>query len=152
MYKHNFLTKEIQVDKIGRPSIYSLKNKIINISLNLNNFEGKLPTDQIEIWNPLIREAREIDRFATYIFDQNDLINTIKLKIKTKARRYVTLSIELSDLERLFMKYLPLPTMEAITLMKICYKANIQSIFEIKSIESFVKKLQKYSLIEIPYE
>ena len=61
----------------------------------------------------------------------------------------MTQTIELSKNEQQFMKYLPFSTEEAKPLIKICNKAKIEAIVDIKAIENFVKKLLKYDLIEI---
>lgn len=148
--KYKFATKEILTDKLGRPTVYTLKTNRIDISLTFDNdsFNDNL---DVEIWNPLIREVKGIEKLANYEFDSNDLIKEIRVKTRTKAKRFVTQTIELSKNEQLFMKHLPFSTQDPKSLIKICTKANIKSEIEMKAIENFVRKLLKYNLIEIEY-
>ena len=93
--KYNFASKEILTDKLGRPTVYTLKTSRIDISLAFENDSFNENLD-VEIWNPLIREVKGIEKLANYEFDSNQLIKEIKVKTKTKARRFVTQTIELS--------------------------------------------------------
>ena len=150
LVKHDFATKEVLIDKLGRPTLYTLTKAHIDISLSLDN-ESNVQELDIEIWNPTIREVKNIDQLATYVFDTNDLLKEIKVRSITKAKRYVTLTIELSKSEQFFMKYLPFSTEEPKSLIKICNKAKIESVVDMKAIENFVRKLLKYNLIESIY-
>ena len=146
--KYNFAVKEVLKNKLGRPSVYTLTTKKLSIELSLNREEDFQNID-LEIWNPFIREASNIDEIASYELDENNLIKTIKVKSKTRAKRFVTMTLELDKNEQLFMKYLPFSTQEAKSLIKICNKANVTTTIEIKAIENFVRKLHKYNLIEL---
>ena len=146
--KYEFASKLILTEKLGRPTVYTLKTTTINISLNLEK-DTSIEDIDVEIWNPTMREVKNIDQIATYVFDSDDLLKEIKVKSLTKAKRFVTQTIELSKNEQQFMKYLPFSTEEAKPLIKICNKAKIEAIVDIKAIENFVKKLLKYDLIEI---
>jgi hypothetical protein len=147
LVKYNFATNEILLNKLGRPTVYTLQTKVIDIRLSLEK-DSYFDDIDVEVWNPAIREAKNVDQFASYIFI-NDLVTEIKIKSKTKAKRYVTLTLELTKNEQLFMKNIPLPTMDPKPLIKICNNAKINSIIEIKALESFVKKLEKYQIIEL---
>ena len=148
LVKYNFATKKVLTKKLGRPSLYTLTTNKILISLSLDE-DSTIDEINIEIWNPTIREIKNIDEIANYIQDKDGLIEEIKVKIKTKAKRYVTLGIKLSKKEQQFMKYLPFSTAEPKSLIKVCQKAGIETIVEMKSIETFVRKIKSYNLIEI---
>ena len=150
LVKHGFAEKEVLKYKLGRPTVYTLTRANIDISLSLDK-ESHVENLDVEIWNPTIREVKNIDEIATYILDHNDLVKEIKIKSKTKAKRFVTLTIEIAKNEQQFMKYLPFSTAEPQSLIKICNKAKLESIIDIKAMESFVKKLEKYNLIEFHY-
>ncbi len=151
LVKHNFATKKVLKEKLGRPTVYTLTKSNINISLSLDK-DSQVEDLDVEIWNPTIREVKNINKLAIYVLDSNDLVKEIKIKSRTKAKRFVTLTIELSKNEQMFMKYLPFSTADPKSLVKICGKAKLESIVDIKAIENFVKKLLKYNLIEIHYQ
>ena len=146
--KYGFTTKNVLSDKQGRPSVYTLTTTTLTIALSLDK-ESEFQKIEMDFWNPLIREPIDIDKIATYDHHSEGLIQSFKTKIKTKAKRLVTFTIELDNKETYFMKYLPFPTDDPKPLIKICTDANITSPIEIKSIENFVRKLTKYNLIEI---
>jgi hypothetical protein len=149
LHKHNFVEKRNLEENPGKPTQYTLIKKKFVIEFDLDSTIDKGNLDTSNIWNPLIREKSNLEPLIRYKFNTEDQIEEIKIKIKTKARRYITKTLKLGVTERMFMKYLPYPTMDPNNIIKICFKANIASAFEIKSIENFVKKLKKYGIIDI---
>ena len=149
--KYGFTTKQVFTDKLGRPSVYTLTTATLSIELSLDE-ESEFQQIEMDFWNPMIREPIGIDERATYVLDSEGITQAIKIKLKTKAKRLVTFTLELDDKEKKFMKYLPFPTDDPKSLIKICNYANITSPIDIKSIENFVRKLLKYKLIEIVQE
>ena len=145
--KYDFTSKIILKNKLGRPSVYTLIKETIEIKFSLtNNF---LEDDLIlDIWNPVIRESVNIDEIAEYRFDSDILVNEIKVKIRTKAKKDIPIILKLDKNESLFMKYLPPPQSDPKSLIKICNSANISSNIDMKLIENFARKLLKYKLIE----
>ncbi|MHA2138849.1 MAG: hypothetical protein ACW98G_13295 [Candidatus Hodarchaeales archaeon] len=150
-FKHNLIEKEYLPNKPGKPTYFSSKVNQINISLDMHNIALTLTEkfDKEAIPNPLVRERPNLDSEAKFGIDNKGLVRNIVIKKRTKARRYVKQKVELSKTESLFMKYLPHPTMDSEYFLQLCQRAKITNYFEIKSLLSFIEKLEKLNIIEV---
>lgn len=144
---YHLLLKEVVPTQPGKPTYYALQTKQIHLTLDLDimsqNFQSKSSIPDI-----LIREKKGSYPQASFLFSNRRKVKTIKIRKRTKALRYVTHKIELSSAESRFMQFLPHPTMEPKSIIKICTKAQITDYFSQKSIFNFTQKLIKLGIIE----
>jgi predicted transcriptional regulator len=150
-YTHSLIEKEEFANKPGKPTYYYPKSDQITISLDMSAIAHSLTEslDKDMLPNPLIRERPNIESGTTYDIDRKGLVREITVKKRTKAKRFVKQKLKLSTTEGQFMKYLPHPTMEFNPFLQICSRAKIINYFEIKSLFSFIRKLENLGTIEL---
>lgn len=150
-YEQDFLEKKEFSNKPGKPTYYYPKSNQITITLDLHNIAHSLAKklDETTLPDPLIRERPNLESGVTYDIDRKGLVRGITVKKRTKARRYVKQELKISIAEGQFMKYLPHPTMEFEPFLQVCRRAKLVNYFEIKSLLSFVGKLDKLGIIEL---
>ncbi|MHA1967901.1 MAG: hypothetical protein ACW964_08880 [Candidatus Hodarchaeales archaeon] len=148
---HDFIEKQEFPNKPGKPTYFFPKSNQITITLDMNNIASSLTEkfDDETIPDPLIREIPNPESGVMYDIDNKGLIRKIMVKKRTKAKRFVRQKVELSKAEGQFMKHLPHPTMEFVPFKQVCKKAKLVNYFEIKSLFSFVRKLEKLRIIEV---
>ena len=147
LFEHDLVSKNKLMDKPGRPTLYTLLTKDIQINLNLESLSGEINSN-IDKYNPLIREKSIDKNRVAYKFTKDGLVDEIQVKKTTKAKKQIKISFQLSSVETQFMKYLPHPTKRPVAFLDLCTRARIFSITEIKIVEQFMKKLVKYDIIE----
>jgi len=141
------LEKKAVPNKPGRPTFYTLKSKDINLKLDLDNMSQTFET-KISIPNISIREKKGIYPQISLLMDNRGFVHGIKVRKKTKAQRYVTQKIELSNIESRFFRLIPHPTMEPESFYKLCDKAKIKDHVSQKTAYNFVQKLLKLGIIK----
>jgi len=94
------------------------------------------------------RSKKRIYPKVSFILTNRGSIQGIKIRKKTKAHRFVTQTIELSSVESRFMQFLPHPTMEPESFLKICTKTKITDYISQKIVYNLVQKLLKLGIIK----
>ncbi len=150
-YDHDFIEKKEFSNRPGKPTYFYPKSNQITITLDLHNIAHSLAKkmDETTLPDPLIRERPNLVSGVTYDIDRKGLVRGITVKKRTKARRYVKQEFKLSTAEGQFMKYLPHPTMEFEPFLKVCRRAKLANYFEVKSLLSFVRKLENLGIIDL---
>lgn len=150
-YEHDFIEKQGFSNKPGKPTYYYPKSNQIIITLDIHKIARSLTEklDEGTLPDPFIREKPNLESGVTYDIDSKGLVRELTVKIRTKAKRFVKQKLKLSKAESQFMKYLPHPTMEFEPFLQVCRRAKLINYFEIKSLLSFVGKLEKLGIIEL---
>ncbi len=147
LHSFGFLTKRTLNDKRGKPTYFSVKTEQTVILLD---YEILSQTADFEVSIPdiLIREEFGLFPRVQFIYGENSLIKSIKIRTRTKAKRAVTREIDVADIEGRFLKFLPHPTMEAKSLIELCEIAGITRSIQIRAIYNFVIKLKELNIIK----
>lgn len=141
------LEKKAVPDKPGRPTYYTLKSKELNLNLDLERMSQNFQVTT-SIPNIFIREKKGIYPKISLLMDKRGFVQSIKVRKKTKAQRYVTQKIELSSIESRFFRLIPHPTMEPESFDKLCIKAKITDHVSQKLVFNFVLKLLKLGIVK----
>ncbi|GAH17208.1 unnamed protein product, partial [marine sediment metagenome] len=143
--------REFMLHKPGKPTRYTLRTEEIIISLDLAYMAKSLQLD-LPIDNPMIRERANLEPDVKYQLTEGGLVNALIIRKRTKARRYVSRTIELSEMEQRFYQHVPHPTMAYEFFLKICHKVGISDYFDLKQLLVFVQKLQRLNIVNFILE
>ena len=147
LYRYEFLNKEFVNSQPGKPTYYTLKKNKVTLILDLDTMALDFQSE-FSIQDFLIREKKGNYPQVSFVLDRNGMVRSIKIRKRTKARRFVTRKFELTTSETHFIKYLPHPAMDPLSFLKICEKAQINDLFIIKSLQNFSLKLIELGIIE----
>lgn len=149
--KFHFINKDQIFNKPGKPSYYKTQIDDLTINLEFSLMAKKLDKmiQKPKFQNVLIREKPNLSPRVEYLFKNDGTIKKLIVQQKTKAKRIIRRNIVLSNIESNFMKYLPYPTMEFQSFTDICNNAGIYDIITIKTLLPFLKKLERYDVVEI---
>ena len=145
---------EVFINKPGKPTYFSIKHDMVNITLDLNKLADTISENVSISTLPslLIREQPNLSPRVVYNFNDDGLVKEIIVKRKTKAKKMIKQRIVLKKNEVLLMKFLPHPTMKMKSFQDILKEIGIEDYYIGKILYEFVIKLKKYEIIEVNNE
>ncbi|MFX1294080.1 MAG: hypothetical protein ACFFD2_04380 [Promethearchaeota archaeon] len=127
---------------------YFLIKTKIRIEIDLNELDKVDQKEQEILRRTRIREKKDL-KILYEINQEKSIIKRIHF-YEDIGRKNIQYSLDLDELEGRFTWFIPFPSAELQTILKICEKAGIYKIHQQKIIE-LIKKLEEFGLIEVVF-